>query len=45
MYCPLHTCIIKASKKYKDKRRGHVGLTVKNIILNEYSDSDIINSK
>ena len=45
MYCPLHTCIIKASKKYKDKRRGHVSLTVKNRMLNEYSDSDIINSK
>ena len=42
---PLHTCIIKAAMKYKDKRRSHIDLTIKNRILDECDDSDIINSK
>ena len=45
MHFPLHTCIIKACMKYKHKRRSHIGLTVKNRILDECGDSDIITSK
>ena len=45
MYCPLHTRIIEASMKYRNKRRGYISSTMQNIIFHECGDSDIINSK
>ena len=43
--CPDHTCIIKATIKYKDKTNGDFSRVMYNMILDECGDSDVVNSK
>ena len=42
--CPYHTCIIKASMSYKNKKAGAFNHNMYNQLLDECGDGDIINS-
>ena len=43
--CPTHTCIIKATMRYKKKSIGNISSTMRNRILDECGNSYITNSK
>ena len=43
--CPYHTCIIKATMKYKNKQAGAFNRNMYNRLLDECGDADIISSK
>ena len=43
VYSPNHTCIIKATMEYKEKRRGYISFTMQNRMYDECGDSDIVN--
>ena len=43
--CPDHTCIIKATMKYKNKQAGAFNRNMYNRLLDECGDADIISSK